>query len=174
MGAEGDGEALGRLFDRHADELYRFARYCLGSSTAAEDAVQEIFLGAWRGFGRFRGEASERTWIFAIARRVIASQLRAARRQAGAFELDPARDASPDVSPLAAQRLDLEASLGALPLRQRQVFILRIVEDRSVQETASLLGRPAVWVRVTQHRALARLREVLRRDTDRLEGGGNR
>lgn len=168
-GQAGDARELTRLFDRHADEIYRFARYSLGDAAAAEDAVQEVFLGAWRSLGRFRGAASERTWLFAIARRVVAGQLRAAR--GGVSAPAALQGASPDVAPGAAQRLDLERGLAALPLGQRQVFILRIIEDRSVSETARLLGRPAVWVRVTQHRALARLRQALSPAADRVEGG---
>lgn len=167
-GQESDARELTRLFDRHADEIYRFARYSLADPAAAEDAVQEVFLGAWRGLPRFRGVASERTWLFAIARRVIAGQLRAARSVPAPAAM---QEVSPDVAPGAAHRLDLERGLAALPLGQRQVFILRLIEDRSVAETARLLGHPAVWVRVTQHRALARLREALGPAADNVEGG---
>lgn len=170
MGDGAAGEAVERLFNRYGDEIYRFVRFSLGSSPEAQDVVQEVFLGALRTWDRFAGRSSERTWLFAIARHAIADSLRRTRR-------DPSESTERLQSVQAAEeidlgRLDLEASLRLLPIAQRQVFILRIIEDRSVAETSSLLGRPAVWVRVTLHRALRRLRESLSSEGAPQEGEG--
>ncbi len=157
---ESPAKAAERLFERYADELYRFARYSLGDAAAAEDVVQEVFLAVLGGWERYRGRSSERTWLFAIARHRIAGHLRATWRLART-EASPVPWDGAAANPGQETRMDLEASLGLLPLAQRQVFILRIVEDRPVEEAASQLGRSPVWVRVTLHRALARLRSEL-------------
>ena len=172
MTREGAAQAIGRLYAQHADEIYRFARFTVGREGAAEDIVQEVFLRALRSWERFAGRASERTWLFAIARRVVADHLRLLKRQRPGAEIDPgiAGAAHRDET----LRLDLEASLRLLPLAQREVFILRIVEDRSAREAAVLLGRSEASVRVALHRALVRLRAALRReDTPSEREGGS-
>ncbi len=170
MGDETAGKAVERLFGRYGDEIYRFARFSLGSSPEAQDVVQEVFLGALRNWDRFAGRSSERTWLFAIAKHAIADSLR--RRRSDPSESTERLQSVQAAEDVGLGRLDLEASLRLLPIAQRQVFILRIIEDRSVAETSTLLGRSAVWVRVTLHRALRRLRESLSSERAPHEGEG--
>ncbi|MDA8345872.1 MAG: sigma-70 family RNA polymerase sigma factor [Thermaerobacter sp.] len=161
-GREAAYQAIERLFEQHADEIFRFARFSVGSRGAAEDIVQEVFLRAMGSWDRFAGRSSERTWLFSIARHAIADHLRRVGRQEGATDLE--REIADPSQADEVARLDLEASLRLLPLAQREVFVLRIVEDRSAGETAALLGRSEVSVRVTLHRALSRLRAALAPD----------
>src|ERR1041384_5622663 len=62
----GEGAAFEELVERHGRPLYRLALGILGNAADAEDAVQETFAGAFEGAGRFRGEASIRTWLAQI------------------------------------------------------------------------------------------------------------
>ncbi len=168
-GPEGAAHAAERLLGTYADELYRFARFSLGSASEAEDIVQEVFMRAFSAWDRFSGRSSERTWLFSIARHVIADSLRNRRRE----RTDESSDGERNVPAPPDWRMDLEGSLRLLPVTQRQVFILRIIEDRSVGETAALLGRTQVWVRVTLHRAVSRLRsELAGANTDFGREGG--
>lgn len=169
--SERAAQAAERLFERYADELYRFARFSLGHAGEAEDVVQEVFARALRSWERFAGRASERTLLFSIARHVIADSVRRLRRESA--QTKTRLDTAQTVPAVDDWRLDLEASLRLLPLAQRQIFILRIIEDRSAQETAAMVGRSAVWVRVTLHRALGRLRaDLAGADATRHREGG--
>lgn len=68
LSATGDGVAYERLVNRHQATIFRYLRAALGDVTAAEDALQETFLAAWRSADRYRGEASVRAWLLGIAR----------------------------------------------------------------------------------------------------------
>jgi len=67
--------AFGELVDRHGNELYGLAYFLTGQASDAEDVVQETFLGAYEGLGRFESRSSIRTWL----RRILVKQ--AARHQ---------------------------------------------------------------------------------------------
>ncbi|WP_239159099.1 RNA polymerase subunit sigma-70 [Winogradskya humida] len=151
----------------------------LGSATDAEDAVQEAFLRAWRGFDRFEGRASVRTWLYQIATNVCLRFVEQRARRVlpaglGEPELDwhlPARPAGEEtrwVSPLPIDpaevagdresvRLAFVAALQHLPARQRAALILRDVADLSAGEVASALGTTTVAVNSALLRARARI-----------------
>src|SRR5436305_13974689 len=69
--AAGDRSAFERLVRRHQASVHRFARALAYDDADAEQALQETFLAAWRAAGRFRYDASARTWLLAIARHAI-------------------------------------------------------------------------------------------------------
>ena len=74
--ASGDGEAFGAFVVRHRETVWRFARSLTRDTGAAEDALQETFLAAWRNGAGFRGDASALGWLLSIARRAVYRQLR--------------------------------------------------------------------------------------------------
>ncbi|MBM2615076.1 RNA polymerase subunit sigma-70 [Actinoplanes sp. LDG1-06] len=151
----------------------------LGSAADAEDAVQETFLRAWRGFEGFEGRASARTWLHRIATNVCLRQLEQRARRAlpsdlGGPEEDwhrPAR-AAPErtawlaplpVDPAEAAgarqqvRLAFVAALQHLPASQRAVLLLRDVADLPADEVAVALGTTTIAVNSALRRARDRL-----------------
>lgn len=185
MVAAGDPGAFEVLMRRHNGALYRTARSIVRDDAEAEDIVQESYLLAYRKIAHFRGEASLATWLTRIVVNEASGRLRKTRRRADIIELVPGagdfdedrEDAMSDDRPApetpdnAAQRAEtrrlVEARIDALPDRLRTVFMLRAVEDLSVQETAAALGIPEATVRSQYFRARGLLREALARDFDR-------
>jgi RNA polymerase sigma-70 factor (ECF subfamily) len=172
--------AFERLMRRHNSRLFRVARAILKEDAAAEDAVQEAYLEAFRHAGTFRGDAQVSTWLTRI---VINQSLMRLRRQKrdrvvvpfegkggdgpGAEEPADERSESPAASTLRAElRRLLERRIDELPAAFRTVFVMRDVEEMSVQETADLLGIPPATVRTRLFRARALLRHALARDLD--------
>ena len=171
--------AFERLMRRHNSRLFRVARAILTEDAAAEDAVQEAYLEAFRHAGTFRGDAQVSTWLTRI---VINQSLMRLRRQkrdrvvvpfegkdgpTGAEEPADERSESPAASTLRAElRRLLERRIDELPEGFRTVFVMRDVEEMSVQETADLLGIPQATVRTRLFRARALLRQALARDVD--------
>lgn len=184
MVAAGDPGAFEVLMRRHNGALYRTARSILRDDAEAEDVVQESYLLAYRKMASFRGDASLSTWLTRIVVNEATGRLRKTRRRADIIELVPGtagvereeehmsseRGApeTPDDAALRAEaRRLIEARIDALPDRLRTVFMLRAVEDLSVQETADILGIPEATVRSQYFRARGLLREALARDFDR-------
>lgn len=185
MVARGDQRAFELLMRRHNQVLYRTARSIVKDEAEAEDIVQEAYLLAYRNAARFRGEASVATWLTRIVVNEATGRLRKQRRRADIIEIvpgvgivngreedvmDEAPGSSPEAPDDAALRMEarklLEARIDALPDKLRTVFMLRAVEDMSVEETATALGIPEATVRSQFFRARGQLREALARDFD--------
>lgn len=144
--------------ERFGEEIFVHVHLTIGQRGEAEDLVQEVFLRALAGWPRFEHRADPRTWLWAITRNVLREYYRSHRTTEPLSE-DIAREEGP--AEAVDARIDLIRALRMLPQAQREVVILRLVQDWSVTDTARALGWPEVRVRVTLHRALQRLRTVL-------------
>jgi RNA polymerase sigma-70 factor (ECF subfamily) len=166
---------------RHNARLFRVARAILKDDAEAEDALQDAYLDAYRHMDDFRGDAQLSTWLTRIVvnqslmrlrrqkrERVIVSFDRGERQDQGQEVDVPDEKAEPPSS--AAMRAEvrrlLEQRIDQLPVAFRTVFVMREVEDMTVEETAACLGIQAATVRTRLFRARALLREALARDVD--------
>lgn len=180
--AQRDERAFEMLMRRHNRMLYRLARAILKDEGEAEDALQEAYLAAYRNIGTFRGSARLSTWLARILINEACARLRKQKRDSvvvpfdatSSGEYDTKEDAmaDPTIEPPenAAMRAEarrlLECRIDALPEQFRTVFILRDVEELSVEETAECLDVPSATVRSRAFRARALLRASLARDID--------
>lgn len=183
---EHDERAFEVVMRTHNRLLFRLARSILKDDVEAEDAVQEAYLSAYRNIGSFRGGARLATWLARIAINEAYARLRKrnragvvvpfaspgaiADREDGANAEETMADDSVESPECFAMRAELrrllEARIDALPESFRTVFILRDVEEMSVDETAECLDIPPATVRTRAFRARALLRESLSRDID--------
>jgi RNA polymerase sigma factor (sigma-70 family) len=174
----GDREAFRQIMRRGNQRLFRVARGVLNDDDEAEDAVQEAWTLAFTKLDGFRGEASLLTWMTRIVlnecygrlrRRkptVGIEQIEAAQQQHGDGRVlmfpnrygseDPAADAS-----RAQMRGLIERAIEALPEPFRVVFVMRDIEECSIEETASMLDIRAETVKTRLHRARRLLRSTL-------------
>lgn len=162
----GDMRAMEALMRRHNRMLYRTARAILRDDAEAEDAVQEAYLQAYRSLATFRGESKLSTWLVRIAANEALMRRRRNVRMAEVVPLDPAIQAEEVQGDSMLRRL-LEQRIDALPDDYRAVFVLRALEELTVEETAAALGLPEATVRTRYFRARGLLREALARDVDR-------
>jgi RNA polymerase sigma-70 factor (ECF subfamily) len=190
--AGGERAAFELLMRRHNRRLYRLARATLRSDADAQDALQDAYISAFRSIGSFRGDAALLTWL---SRLVLNECFGRERKRARRENIIPMVDASPDTdldimtapdpdppyqaAARAEMRTLLERKLDELPAAFRVVFVLRSVEEMSVEETAECLGIPEATVRTRHFRAKSLLRESLAREADLTErdlyefGGGH-
>ncbi len=147
---------------RHNQMLYRTARSILKDDAEAEDAVQEAYLLAYGAISGFRGDAKLSTWLVRIVANEAIARFRKRRRSAEVIRLDGEAEAEdipedgmneskPEQPEQSARRAEtrrlLEARIDELPDAFRTVFVLRAVEEFSVEETAAALGIPEATVR---------------------------
>ena len=184
---DGNGTVFVALMRRHNQALYRTARSILKDDAEAEDCVQEAWLLAYRGMSGFRAEAKLSTWLVRITVNEAIGRRRKQNRRAeviwlsgdmgGDSETDPEpsgmdymNEASHEQPERAAQRAEtrrlIEAGIDQLPDAFRTVFVLRAVEELTVEETSVSLGIPPATVRTRYFRAKALLRDTLSREID--------
>lgn len=160
----------------HLDAAYNLARWLSGSSTDAEDIVQEAYLSAFRHFAGFKG-GNTRAWLLTIVRHTTYNWYRKhqARHPDTAFDEGlhtPVRDDNPES--LLLQHADtqmVERAISVLPHRYREVVVLRELQGLSYKEIASVAGLPIGTVMSSLSRARERLRALLAEELARSPAG---
>lgn len=177
--AVGEESALGGLYDRHQQPLYRFiSRVACGPGNDVEDLVQCTFIEVWKSAGRFHGKGTVRSWIFGIGANVSRHYIRSEVRRRFAIdslsERPQAVVSRPDDRVAVAQMVDkLGDALRRLTHDQRVAFVLCDIEEVSGVEAARVVGvrQGTLWRRL--HDARKRLREDLENESagTRVEPG---
>lgn len=183
----GNDLAFAQIMRRYNRLLFRTARSILKNDDDTQDALQDAYMLGWRALASFRADARLSTWLVRI---VVNEALGRLRRQGAqtaqvvplntAVDSDgetpemhmPANpDEQPEPSAMRAQlRQQIEARIDSLPEAFRSVFMLRGVEEMSVEEVATALDIPEATVRSRFFRARGILREGLSRDVDMTLG----
>ncbi len=199
----GDEAAFGELVDRYYAIMQHVARQYVASKEAAEDVVQETFLGVIQGIDRFEGRSSLKTWIFRIL--VNRARTRGERegrtrpfsalvlgldvdepsvdperfasegRWAGYWSAPPSAEQLPEASVLVAELgSELRAVIAGLPAAQRTVLELRDVQGLTSAEVCELLELSEANQRVLLHRARSKARAALERGLPTVAGAAAR
>ena len=162
-----DEDAVRELTRRYNQRLYRIARSILRDDVEAEDVVQDTYVRALAGLEKFRGDSALGTWLVRIATNEALGRMRRKRPtqvvDQSALETTLTA-AGPDPETQMAtheSRAMLEAAIDDLPDAFRSVFVARMVEGLSVEETAELFALRPETVKTRVHRARARLRAHL-------------
>jgi len=182
----GDEQAFAGLVDRYHTSMVRVARAYVASKEAAEDVVQDAWLGIVRGLGRFEGRSALKTWMFrSVINKALTSGGRDSRsvpfsslgpdeptvdssrfldsgRWPGFWSAAPSASDVPERVLLSQEaRAIVDAALATLPVSQRLVVTLRDVQGFSAEEACELLGVSEANQRVLLHRARGRVRSAL-------------
>jgi len=169
--AGGDASAFEQFVRRHEAAAMRLLLASATTPADAEDALQEAFLAAWRAAGAFAGTGSARAWILTIARNALHRRYRRrAGEPADLISLDRlgaeagwgAVDAPDQLVERLEDREILERALARLEQADREVLVLRDLEELGGEETARLLGVSVGAMKSRLHRARLRLAAQLR------------
>jgi RNA polymerase sigma-70 factor, ECF subfamily len=165
-----DGDAFRTIIKTHNQRLYRIARGVVRNDSEAEDIVQEAYVRAFAHLDAFRGDSSLATWLSRIVINEALGRLRKRRRTVALpenpqaeiiqFPLNPSDD--PERTMAQRQILQLvERATDSLPDVYRTVFVARVIEGLSIEETADLLGVRPQTVKTRLHRARVLVRKAL-------------
>ncbi len=160
----GDQDALGRLYERHVAEIYRYSYRQVGNREDAEDLTSQVFLQVVRSIGGYRPQGQFRAWVYGIAKNVIMDWWRRYYWTPTValekfLDLEPLPPSDPPASNPVAEA-NVERLLGGLPERYREVLTLRFLRGYSLEEAAQAMGVSVANAKVLQHRALRKAAQL--------------
>lgn len=172
MGHADTRAAFEDLLRRYHPALRRLVASYTRDTAAREDLLQEIAMGLWTALPRFRGDASERTWLYRVAHNTAITHVtrqhrRAKREQPGDLPEVPAPVATQESTAIGAERRDrLWAAVRELPLLDRQIVAMHF-EGLSAAEIESVTGLSAGSIATRLSRARQKLAASVRRQEER-------
>jgi len=164
----GDADAFGYFYDRYAPKIYRFVLLKTSSQELAQDITHDVFLAAWEQTMKDKKIGNFQAFLFTLARNKISDYYRDKERQTTLLEASteaesltsqPTKVDPSDINQLQKQVLKLKAEY-------QEVVLLRHVEGLSIEEISLILGKDKNSVRVTLHRAIAKLRSFYKKEDD--------
>lgn len=163
------------LYDQYHVDLYQYVYYMVKNQHVAEDIVQEVYIKVLKSYENFRGDSSEKTWLFSIARHTTMDHFRKNQRQknklANFFNKEQNLERIKDQDPLPEEVAQLNDEMKRIyqllddcSLDQKNVLILRFLQSLSIHETAEILEWSESKVKTTQHRAIKKIQQLLDKD----------
>lgn len=156
----GDPEALGVAYFQFAGSLLVLAYRLLGSSSDAQDTVQDLFVGLPEALNGYEERGRLSAWLHRALVRLVLMRRRGERRRRET-SLEPAIQVTARGAGTRPETWDLDWALGLLPGDQRAVVVLKVIEGYSHEEIAEVLGIRRGTSAVRFHRGLQRLRDAL-------------
>lgn len=172
----GDADALGALVESYGARVFGLLYRLTGKRDTAEELMQETFLRLVQTIERYEHVGKFESWLFRIAANLARDRARMAGRRGVAASLEQVgvremlEDERREDPAIQIERADvgerLAQALAGLSAAEREIVVLRHYSDLSFREIAELLGVPLGTALARAHRALQRLRELLKADED--------
>lgn len=160
---DGNTQAFGELYTYYVTKIYRYVYYNVHNKERAEDITQEVFLKAWKAIGTCKGkEKTFSSWLYRIAHNLIIDKIRKSQKKiAHEAELpEDVRDMSEGME-ISLEQRDLLKVIDVLSPNQRQVILMKFIENMDNREIAETMGKSTGAIRILQMRALEVLRNTL-------------
>ncbi len=167
LAQQGNAEAFAQIYDQFAQKIFRFVRLKIQNQQEAEDVLQEVFLKAYRGLPALKLESLNfSAWLYKIAANTVNDAFRKKYRSPAISGMDENFDTASSYSleaeaSLASELNTVKAALKFLRPQYQQVLELRFVQDFSLEETAKIMRKSNLSVRLLQFRALKKLKLIL-------------
>ncbi len=161
-------EEIQQLYHLYSDDIYRFILMMIGDHAEAKDLMHDTFLKAYSGLASFEGNASEKNWLYRIARNTTIDYQRKKRPLqfvVEAFTTFPSAERCPEqLATLGEAEEMLYRSLRKLKRSYQEVIILRKIKGLTIEETAEILNWTESKVKTTLFRGLAALKKQLEKE----------
>jgi len=161
----GNAESFGALYDLYMPRIYRFIFLRTHHKEDAEDLTHQVFVNAWQGLHRYEPRGFPfGSWLYRIATNAVIDHYRTARAHAPLEaipeELLAEHGSASEAIDTAIDLNRVRAMLTKLEPDQQNVLLMKFVDDMSNREIAQALGKSEGGVRVIQHRAIKKLKEL--------------
>lgn len=159
---------LQEWYHLYSEDIYRFILMMIGDNEQAKDLTHDTFIKAYNSINFFKGEASDKNWLFYIARNIVVDYMK--KRKPILFMVDCfsaiiSNDHVPeDIAILGEREEQLYRSLRKLKRSYREVIILRKIKELSIQEAAEILNWSEGKVKITLYRALLALKNQMEKE----------
>ena len=168
-----DREAFGTLYDVYMDRIYRFIFLRVSKKSDAEDITQKVFIKAWQSIDRYeiRKNVPFSSWLYRIAKNTVIDYYRTEKNHS-AIEDIPEHEISEEAKDHEKAADDtlkfnqIKEALSELTDNQQDIIIMKFVEELENKEIAEILDKTEVAIRVTQHRALKKLRKIIKKEQE--------
>jgi RNA polymerase sigma-70 factor, ECF subfamily len=161
----GQREAFDVIVERHRRTVYQLCYRFVGNHEDASDLSQDVFVRAYKGLRRFRGQSSLGTWLYRIGVNVCLNRVSVKRPITESIDVRPHLDErakDPAVELLRGERAaEVRAAIAQLPRKQRATVILRIYHELTHEEIAGILGSSIGAVKANFFHALGNLKKLL-------------
>ena len=164
----GDDQAFGKLYDKYIDEIYRFILMRVRSNEEAQDLTNEVFLKIWQYISTNDSDIDNvRAFLYRMARNIVIDGYRKSGKEVLALDddmIESLPDESIDLEGEIEKEDELKSVLSVvdkLPDHQRELILMKYVQDLSVKEIAQVLEKSRGAVRVALHRAVKKLKTLL-------------
>lgn len=161
-----------KIYHQYHEDIYQYIFYMVKDKQETEDIIQEVYIRVLRSYHSFNHESSEKTWIFSIARHVTYDYFRTLKRKRNRIveffnwsekgnHIQATNKTPEEVVVQSDEIIQMYHCLDTCTANQREVIILRYLQQLSIKETADILGWTESNVKTTQHRALKALEKCM-------------
>ncbi|MBI2607456.1 MAG: sigma-70 family RNA polymerase sigma factor [Candidatus Doudnabacteria bacterium] len=162
----GNTSAFGIIYDNYSEKMFRFIFFRVGHKEVAEDILADTFVKAWQKINQVQSHSAIPSWLYQIAKNNIIDFYRVRKTTISLEEVASVlEDAATPIDELSLgfEQRKILKMLEQLPLEQQQVIQYKFFEDLTNQEIALIMNKTEGAVRVLQHRAIIKLKELLKR-----------
>ncbi len=162
----GDQDAFAKIYDEFADRIYAFIRIKTVGENEADDIMQDVFVKAWQGCRKIElKNLNFSAWLYKVASNTINDYYRKKYRTPNIVSIDEAVEIQSKDSPqnnLSEQfsKDEIRFALDKLPTHYKEVIELRFFQNLNINETAQIMRKNSITVRVWQHRAIKQLEQI--------------
>lgn len=169
LARSGNTDAFARIYDYYSEPIYRFIFFRVGHKEIAEDILSDTFIKAWLKINQLTSAKALGGWLYQIAKNNIIDYYRVRKSQ---ISLDEVEEFFLEDVVSAVDELNLQLDqkrvldlIAGLPAEQQQVIRYKFFEDLSNEEIALVMNKTEGAIRVIQHRAIMKLKDLLKKKT---------
>ena len=163
---KGDAEAFGQLYLKYLSGIYRYFYFRIGQDrSTAEDLAQQVFFKAWKALPSYKQQGlAFSVWLYRIAHNLLVDSYRKRKEETRLSDFYPSEEDTFGKVVVEEEHDILKRAVSILTDDQKQVILLKFVEDFGNREISAITGKREEAIRALQHRAIAKLREILEKE----------